>query len=299
MREGPYEVIVLDERDKPLAEIFLNNQWMIQAIPGAAYHVQVNIYRDTNGKFPAKYLRLGLFVDGDDVQYWKRLDFSDEKKLPKDRAVPISSVFWGFKKNTNEIRSFVFAPPASTAHLGNQNSSSSSSSSAPENKDLGTIRLVVHDAIVTQGIFANNTGVHEVPTSDTKKVSEDKKFWKQASVVTTSGKRVTSEKEKFLPLERWENCSNIPIHSLTLQYHQEDVIRLLRNPALQLKRKRENELDDDVLRKEQRRDDQDDEEETTQLLNNKEVVEVVREREVPLLDLSSDNPTWGTIRLKK
>ena len=253
MREGPYEIIVLDEQNKRFPEMFLNDQWIIQARPGSTYHVQINVYRDNQGLFPAKYLRLGLFVDGDDVQYWKRLDFSDEKQLPKDRHVPVTSIFWGFKKDTTEIRSFMFAQPSTSTVRDNTSSvssSSNSSSSSNDNpyqtsetkKELGTIRLIVHEAKVTQGVYANNTGCHNIPSSETKKISENEKYWKQASVVTTTGNRVTSEKEKFLPLNRWENRSVIPIHTMTLFYHQEDVIRLLKNSNLQLKRKQREKM---------------------------------------------------------
>jgi hypothetical protein len=106
MREGQYEIIVLDDRDRPLTEEVISDRSFVTAQPGSSYHVKITVYRNKSGQFPAKYLRLGLYVDGNDVQYWKRLALSDEKTLPKDYSLPICSIFWGLKKNTSEIRSF-------------------------------------------------------------------------------------------------------------------------------------------------------------------------------------------------
>jgi hypothetical protein len=80
MREGQYEIIVLDDRDRPLTEEVISDRSFVTAQPGSSYHVKINVYRNKSGQFPAKYLRLGLYVDGNDVQYWKRLDLSDQSE---------------------------------------------------------------------------------------------------------------------------------------------------------------------------------------------------------------------------
>ena len=310
MRDGVYEMFVLDEHEKRFPELYIGGQWVIQAKPGAAYHVQVNIYRDIQGQFPAPYLRLGLFVDGEDVQYWKRLDFSNPRQLPKDRLAPITSVFWGFKKNTSEIRSFVFATPhydsSNPSNHDNHNSNSSSSSSSGSNPsskpELGTIRLIVHEAKVTHGTFANNTGVRDTHSSSTSKtVSENTKFWQQPSAITTIGQRVHSTKEKFLPLIRWENCSPIPIYSMTLHYHQADVIRFLQSPSLQLKRKYSEGVEGDETRKKQLRRNLavEEEEDADQEEGDEAVEEIIVNKEVLLIDLCEDTPIIEKVILKK
>ena len=111
MRQGPYELqlvttggdnncneCVLQERD-------IHGMRIVTAEPGQSYHVKINIYRDHKGRFPSKYLRFGLYVDGIDVQYWKRIDLSNEKLLPSDPMEPVVSRFLGFKKNTTEMLS--------------------------------------------------------------------------------------------------------------------------------------------------------------------------------------------------
>lgn len=70
----------------------VNGVQYIVAEPGMEYFVKVNVYRNVDGSWPAKYLRAGLFVDGKDVQYWKRLDFTDQGIRHHDLA---SASFWG------------------------------------------------------------------------------------------------------------------------------------------------------------------------------------------------------------
>jgi hypothetical protein len=291
MREGQYEIIVLDDRDRPLTEEVISDRSFVTAQPGSSYHVKINVYRNKSGQFPAKYLRLGLYVDGNDVQYWKRLDLSDEKTLPKDYSLPICSIFWGFKKNTSEIRSFVFAKPGLSSNSGSQFQES----------ELGSVKLVIHEAKLQQGIFNNNCGIHETP-SGISLANEDQKFWTRPSVVTSSGRKIESEREKFVPLLRWENASEIPLKVMTLFYHSADMMRFLKNPQIQLKRPHEEvsgELNEQNRKKGREGEE---EEETPPLLNHlgDAVVEVVREKEVPLLDLTDETaPIWGSVKLKK
>lgn len=287
MREGPFEITVLDDQDAPLLTEYVENAWFVAANPGKSYHVRINVYRDASGKFPAEHLRLGLFVDGADVNYWKRLDLSDERNLPKDFSLPISSIFWGFKKNTSEIRSFVFSKPQVSHSL-----SSSSALNAPE---FGTIKLVVYEARLVEGIFHNNCSIHEIPTNLSIANKEDQKFWKQPSLVTASGRKVESDKEKFIPLMRWENTSSIPLATMVLRYHTQETLNFLRNSKTCGKRDREEgEEDTDCVRKERRNSSHDQEANV-----GGDVVEIVREKEVPLMDLTEENPQWEIVKMKK
>lgn len=292
MREGNFEILVLDEQEKLFSEEKIDTRVFITAKPHTSYHVKINVYRDNSGRFPAKYLRLGLFVDGHDVQYWKRLDLSDEKVLPKDISLPICSVFWGFKKNTSEIRSFIFAAPST-------NTATSSSASTSSVESLGSIRLVVFEARVSSGVFQNDTAAAQAPPSTVSLAEgEGRKFWQVASLVTSSGKAVGGEKEKFLPLARWENATATPLHTQTLHYHSADVLRLLRNPNLRLQSKSKRsheefgggEEDGEGQRKKQHVEDEEE-----------GVEEVIREKEVAFLDLSEEavEVSWKTIKLKK
>jgi hypothetical protein len=237
MRQGLFEVQLMTEDHRPFQESLIDNKTYFHAEPGTQYYVKINVYRDPiTKKFPAKYLRFGLYVDGVDVQYWKRLDLHilsnnegfQGSSPPSSSSTPssssatsqqiqcVSSHFYGFKKNHEELRSFKVAVPSTS-------SDSQNSTDSP----VGTIKVVVFEARVTEGIYDNRGGFHEIPSQHL--VSEGKKFWQQASVATTGGSRISSEKEKFSPLTRWENISQNPMATITCYYHSPATILVLRN----------------------------------------------------------------------
>jgi hypothetical protein len=87
MREGKFELVAasIDESFggiRPFEERSISGNTYAVAIPGQEYCVKVNIYRDENGQFAPARLRIGLYVDGSDVQYWKRIDLTKEHLLP-------------------------------------------------------------------------------------------------------------------------------------------------------------------------------------------------------------------------
>jgi hypothetical protein len=217
MRQGPYELLLVGDGEVTLDEYLFDGVPVAKAEPGQSYHVMVNVYRNESGRFPAKYLRFGLYIDGIDVQYWKRIDLSNEKLLPSDPKQPVCSRFWGFKKNLDSMLSFVFSAPST--------SSASDSSSSGSMASLGTIRLVVFEAQVATGVYDNMNGYGEAPGQ--QNIGESEKFWKQASVTTAAGKALRLEKEKFLPLSRWSNIGTVPLATLQLRYHSSSMIEFL------------------------------------------------------------------------
>ena len=224
MREGPYELLLIGEGDTAFEERDLNGLPCVRAEPNLEYHVQVNVYRDSSGRFPAKYIRFGLYVDGNDVQYWKRIDLSNEKLLPSDPSEPVRSRFWGFKKNVNDIRSFVFSIPDTSSKYTSGDHTISISS-------LGSVKLVVYEAQVSVGVYQNQDGYYEAPSQ--QKIGEGK-FWQQASVTTAAGKKVNNDREKFAPLPRWSNVSKEPLATLLLRYHTSSMIGFLEQHAHRL-----------------------------------------------------------------
>ena len=224
MREGPYELLLIGEGDTAFEERDLNGLPCVRAEPNLEYHVQVNVYRDSSGRFPAKYIRFGLYVDGNDVQYWKRIDLSNEKLLPSDPSEPIRSRFWGFKKNVNDIRSFVFSVPDTSSKYTSGDHTISISS-------LGSVKLVVYEAQVSVGVYQNQDGYYEAPSQ--QKIGEGK-FWQQASVTTAAGNKVNNDREKFAPLPRWSNVSKEPLATLLLRYHTSSMIGFLEQHAHRL-----------------------------------------------------------------
>jgi hypothetical protein len=184
MREGKYELVVGSTGNLlTLNERVINKKTYAIADAGEEYYVKVNIYRDQNGTFSPARLRVGLFVDGNDVQYWKRIDLSEESILPKDPNIPVSATFWGFKKNVTDMRSFVFAklnePSSSSRSVSSSGSSSNSSTTDGTSISIGSLHVVIYEAEVIGGTFKNMNGFHEIP--ENQSIAENKKFWQQVS----------------------------------------------------------------------------------------------------------------------
>lgn len=251
MRNGSFEVIILSEDGNQLEEVIISGKSYVIAMPGKEYSVKVQVHKNNQNEFPAENMRVGLYlllyspfftsfllysytliflyfysyyryVDGQDVQYWKRLDLS----LLSNNARTVDSIFHGFKKDTNDLRSFVFATPVPT--------SNSSDLRNINQIPLGTIKVVIYEAIQVEGITQNTGGKYEVPGQH--KVNVDGKFIHQPSVTTIGGRNI-NEVEKFVPLLRWKNKSEIPLITLDLYYHSPEMIRFLKlyhNTNLQL-----------------------------------------------------------------
>lgn len=216
MREGLFELYVTNSNGDRLPEVQVNGELFLIASPGDEYSVRVAMHRDpVTKKYPMNYVRIGLFVDDVDVNYWKRLDVTDSAKLAQlpDPTGPVTATFWGFKKSNSDIRTFVFAMPKMDGD------------GAPDaHNALGTIRVEIFEAVVTQGVFDNQSGCYEVPAEN--HVSGSQKFWKQASVATVGGRKLEASVERFAPLTRWANASKKPI-DMVLKYHSPGTIQAL------------------------------------------------------------------------
>jgi hypothetical protein len=228
MREGKFELIVASVNDsfaglRIINERCIGDHVYAVAVPGLEYCVKVNIYRDKNGLFTPPRLRIGLYVDGNDVQYWKRIDLTKVSLLPTAADEPVSATFWGFKKNVADIRSFQFAAAKTTS------TAESSSSLQPDTKSVGQIRAVIYEAMVIGGTFENKNGIHEVPES--LNIPEDVKFWQQASLTTNAGRKLPDKVEQFDPLEKWINVGPLsnPLQEMTLFYHTEATLDCILN----------------------------------------------------------------------
>ena len=219
MREGLYEVELIDNDGRPFLETAVDGKTYAHAVPGSEFSVRITVHRNPQtNRFPFDYLRLGLFIDGHDVNYWKRMDLtaSGGQKM-------VSAAFQGWKKNTVDLRAFQFALPALATP---QDAADPTLNAEMSKKPLGQIKIVVHEATLSTGTFENKSGFHEMPGA--QKVSEDKKFWQQASVTTTAGRHIESEKEKFTPLPVWKNISATPNYELMLNYHTVEMVHFIK-----------------------------------------------------------------------
>lgn len=212
MKFGNFEVCLLDTKQNKFKERTVLGKSHVVATTGQEFSVQVSLKRDESSKqFPFTLLKIGLYVDGQDVNYWKRINTND--------AVPevneVSTVFWGFKKNVNELRAFVFSTPISN-HVDTFDSITQNS--------LGQIKVVIFEAALTGGIFHNKSGYYEIKD---QKVSGDHKIWQQPSVTTKAGRRVDDNKERFDPLPRWVNLTEAPTETFQVPYHTTDMLDLI------------------------------------------------------------------------
>ena len=227
MREGKFELVVASVNEtftglRNFNEQIIGDHVYAVAVPGLEYCVKVNVYRDKDGNFSPQRLRIGLYVDGNDVQYWKRIDLTKSNLLPTDKDTPVCATFWGFKKDVTDIRSFKFDTPKIAG------GAESSSSDTADAKSLGQIHAVIYEAAVVGGTFENRNGIHDVP--EVQRVSKDKKFWQQASLSTSAGRKLPDKVETFDPLEKWVNVRPLsdPLHTMTLFYHTESTLDCLK-----------------------------------------------------------------------
>eukprot|EP01041_Mallomonas_annulata_P011289 gene11289-23623_t len=213
MKFGNYDILLLDNsRNISFPERTVAGKEYVVADPGREYSVNVIVRRDKESKlFPTRLLKIGLYVDGQDVNYWKRLALTN----PDEQSA--ATIFWGFKTNSTDIRSFVFASPSVTTNA----TIDPNASKLP----LGQIEVVLFEAIESEGIFQNKIQNNE--NNNIPSLNSDKKFWQLPSVTTSAGDRVNHTKEKFIPLPAWSNKSHFPFARFTVLYHTSAMLNLM------------------------------------------------------------------------
>ncbi len=228
MRDGPYE-LVLRERTpegKLLREEDIKGEAVVHGDRGGEFVVCVNIFRDSKShKWPARKLRVGLHVDGQDVQYWNRVDLPEKLPVQVDY---VTVIFEGFKKNTKDLRSFKFGTPDLKLPSARNYSSVIPSSSKVKVDDLGKIRASIYTVSTASkvAVVQNQSRFHEVPTHSL--TGTEKKAKDQPSLVTVSGQGVVEEPGRFPDeLMTWNAASN-PTAVLTITYHTQSWARLKR-----------------------------------------------------------------------
>ena len=175
--------------------------------PGVGeYAVRVQFKKGPDGAWPYDKVKIGCYVDGHDVNYWKRMDFGAMKK---DQA-SAAAFFLGFRRAGSEIRAFTFA---STVPDSNDSTSAKLSNSLAS---VGSVKVEIFAAKAqSKEIYANKAGGHDIP-SGSKAVSGNKKFWQQASLNTSGGRAVS---EAFNPIEVWQQDGGDPVLVVEKWYH--------------------------------------------------------------------------------
>jgi len=315
MKFNCYEILLIEGKDQKvneldklneidikddgtiLNEMIINGNHYAIANPGSEFSIKVNIFRDKNNKFPYPHIRIGLYCDGNDCNYWKRLDLSNENELPDH----VSARFWGFKRDTEDIRAFVFATPEMVVN-----------DQIDEIKTkIGEIKVIIHEAEIRGGLFDNKTSIsNEIP--NVRSIDGSTKFWKQASLTTIAGRRIENNKEKFPELIKWANKTTYPQCTLQLNYHTKDMLDLMQriqnnNVDSNLnKRKRESKYIDLTLDDDDDNDDNDNNDNDNDKNKNKndnsteddEYIEVIKvDKEIDVLDITNETePIWSTVK---
>ena len=294
MREGNFEVLLIGSNRK-----FEENEGFILAESGTEYSICVRVYKDeTSGKWPFKssYVKVGCFVDGIDVNYWKRIDFSTNR----DNFVDVS--FWGFKQDVQTVKAFVFSVPKATA-LGNQ-------STSDENISLGQIRVVFFEAEPVAEVFTNSIPSSTAPTSHF--ISDSKKFWQQASLTTTSGRSI--EKESFKPISRWNNLHKDPNKTVIVNYHTSDMFHMMKKFEAHESQTMQSSMSSSSSSNQRTivdlsNDSEEDETSTSSKSRNnvfgceeqekeEEVIIIPIIKHVPMLDISGEDEVWSAVRIE-
>lgn len=157
MREGQFEVCITSGDGVHLKEQHLGTKTYVEATPGEKFVVVVRIYSTLIGnkiQWPATRLRIGLYVDGIDVGYWKRIDLSNLHLLPQDLS-PVTTEFCGYKVDS-DLHQFVFAEPTTNDNPPPQNHGS-----------FGSLKICIFEAKPASGggIFLNSTTISACPSN--------------------------------------------------------------------------------------------------------------------------------------
>ncbi len=216
MREGCFELVLKKRGDLPdfFEEEEVNGEATVIGDMDEEYVVCVHIHRDeSTGKWPALKLRIGLMVDGHDVQYSNRVYLS--AKLPQEIDY-VTAIFEGFKKNATDLRAFKFGTPSYVP-------SSSSRSRNPRGVDhLGKIQAFIYTCtrIGKTSVVRNQSRFHELHSYESN--GHEKKAWLQPSLITKGGQPIAEEEERFpKELAKWKNANqdNRPTKILSVSYH--------------------------------------------------------------------------------
>eukprot|EP01032_Pedospumella_encystans_P008316 gene8316-9888_t len=220
-------------------ERVIRDKTFVQGEEGQEYHVRVNVYQEEDGTFPAKYLRFGLLIDGDDIGAKKRLDLSDRKST-HIYLQPSTCCILGFPAQAQAQKPFTFSLPNLTAE------------DAKYETDLGSVKLLVSEAHGTGKMhpIKINKKYHPQERS-TPCIAEDKKFYEQASLVTSagqertlSGARVAKKNNKCGPMaSEWITVRDIPEATMVLYYHCKSTLDFLEEQESRKKRTAELVID--------------------------------------------------------
>jgi hypothetical protein len=223
MRQGPYEIEVVDENGSVLPEKDVNGQSVLEAEHGLTYRVRLRVHPSEDGKFSADKIVARLYVDGYCAESQRTelnivsCPISKFNLSPTPFPRGVSVTFTGFRKNQHEKVAYVFCLPEASAQYAARKTSNA--------EEGGTLKIIVYRAVDTGRVQDNSANWPSTVPSALAQTPEDTKLWKRPSIVTSPGKCLVSRTDGAYPV--WEKHEQLA--ALTLPYHSAETIAFLQD----------------------------------------------------------------------
>jgi hypothetical protein len=226
MRQGPYEIEVVDENGRVLPEKDVNGQTVLQAKHNLTYRVKLRVHPGEDGKFSPDKIWARLYVDGRHAE-WQSASVSGSCSAPNStpgapRPVQrnVSLTFTGFRKNQHEKVAYVFCLPETSAQYAPKESGNTE-----PGEQAGTLKIIVNRAVDTGRVEHTGDNWRSTVPLSVAQASEDAKFWERPSVVTSPGNRFESRLSDTYTV--WDMHEQLAI--FTLPYHSAETIAFLQD----------------------------------------------------------------------
>lgn len=220
VRQGPYEVQIVDDAGQPLPIMDFNGQPCARSQCSMTYKIKVIVHRDLVGAFPASHLMICAKVDGRSVGYHNRFELDSTRYKGENQA---STFFDGFQDSSGDVLAFKFASV--------QVARSNEKNSAAGQKEVGSIVVTINAAEPT-----TETSIRtpvKAQASLKVGVDEDKKFWQSPSAVTVVGEKVRTISHNTKPSFRWKML-HPSLAELTLYYHTPEMFNFIKDFRVRL-----------------------------------------------------------------
>ena len=221
MRDRDIEVLVMQvgSNKSAFSEKTVNDvTYALIPSAGCEYIVRIILHRNKYTQFfpfedvPCQCLKVGLYIDGIDCGYYKRVSYS--KALPHHHST-VACEFTGFRTEGNRVRAFVVSNTIGSSDM-NINESSTSN-------NVGNIKVTFNMAKATENVFENRSTSREVPGAS-KLVDNNQKYFKQAKYSTGAGRTLNMS---FTTTKQWVNINSLPDKTITMKYQKTDIIEAL------------------------------------------------------------------------
>jgi hypothetical protein len=230
MREGEFEILVLDAKGTAYPEQLLDGRCTIGTTPGDVFTVKVTVYQ---GSSTPKYYAVMLYIDGQVLYYYHKIEL-----LPT--ATEAATTF----------KSFPLASGAFELQFAEVRQTYSDNPSSNQNQSLGTITAKIFEARPINEPQEYKPVPEEIKYNaeiEANTNSDDKKFWKVPALFTGLGKNIGPSFVPFVPpvvngikednltsklYQTWQwNLQQEPVKVLIIHYQDEKLLKFSKVPS--------------------------------------------------------------------